>query len=478
MRRLTLCAFLLSAACAQYPYNPPMVAPQNLSEGYRWATTTIPNDDDRLFVILTFSGGGTRAAGLGYEVLQQLGATKLADGTSLLNHVKVISSVSGGTFAAMDYGLRGEAILKPGPDNFESAFLTKPVQTDLIHAVFFNPYNWVRLISPNFNRIDLATEIYQQVLFGNNSFKDLLAAQRSDHRPFIIANATELELGAQFQWTQDQFDPICSDLTSIPVARAAAASSAFPIAFPPMVLKNYAHDTRCKSNYTKPSWTATARSDIYTNPQRPRQINELEGYLDPARLYLHLLDGGLADNIGLRGPYHALISGDTFVEPTGPAANQLTGFTLQPLIGFHKIERLLVIVVNAGVSGPVSIDAVSKDPSLVTVIGGIAGAPMDNFSFDSIQELTDLFSSRFGQPTKYYPVVISFPLLTDKDKPVRDIVNNIGTSFNALTPEQLKGLKDAADILIHQDPCFTQFVNDVNGVPPPPPQKRKCTFGQ
>jgi hypothetical protein len=242
-----------------------------------------------------------------------------------------------------------------------------------------------------------------------------------------------------------------------------------------MVLKNYANDPQCKSNYAKPPWTVTARSDVYTNPQRPRQITELEGYLDPARKYLHLLDGGLADNIGLRGPYHALISGDTFVQPQGPPENQLSGFTLQPLIGFHKIHRLLVIVVNAGASGPVSIDATSGEPGLKTIIGGISGAPMDNYSFDSIQELTDLFASRSGQPTKYYPVVIGFALLTDKDKGVRDIVNNIGTSFNALTPDQLKGLKDAADILIHQDPCFTQFVNDANGVPPP--QNRKCTFG-
>jgi NTE family protein len=476
MRRLlTLCALLFFAACAQYPYNPPLVTPQNLAEGYRWATTTIPTDTDPLFVILTFSGGGTRAAGLAYEVLQQLNTTKLADGTSLLKHVKVISSVSGGTFAAMDYGLRGDAILNAGADNFESAFLTKPVQSDLIHAVFLNPYNWVRLASPNFNRIDLATELYQKVLFGNNTFQNLLDVQRSEHRPFIIANSTELEMGAQFQWTQDQFDPICSDLTAIPVARAAAASSAFPVAFPPMVLKNYANDTQCKSNYAKPSWTTTARGDVYTNPQRPRQITELEGYLDPARQYLHLLDGGLADNIGLRGPYHAMLSTDTFVQPQGPADKQLTGFTLRPLIGFHKIDRLLVIVVNAGASGPVSIDATSKEPSLMTVIGGISGAPMDNVSFDSIQELTDLFASLGGQPTKYYPVVIAFPLIPDSHKNVRDTVNNIGTSFNALAPDQLQALKDAADILIHQDPCFGQFVNDANGVPPP--ANRKCTFG-
>jgi hypothetical protein len=145
-----------------------------------------------------------------------------------------------------------------------------------------------------------------------------------------------------------------------------------------------------------------------------------------------------------------------------------------------KIEKLLIIVVNAGASGPVSIDKTSKSPSLKTIIGGIAGAPMDNYSFDSVQDLTDLFASLGGQPTKFYPVVVSFPLIPDEpaqNKALRGAVNNIGTSFNALTPTQLQALKDAADLLIHQDPCFTQFINDVNGVPAPPPAARKCRFG-
>jgi NTE family protein len=475
-RSLALCAALLAAGCASYPYNPPIDRPQNLSDGYRWATTTIPNDDNRLFVVVTISGGGTRAAGLGYEVLQQLNSTKLNDGSTLLQHVKVISSVSGGTFAAMDYGLRGQAML----DNFEHDFLTQPVQNELIHAAIVNIF---RLLSPNYSRIDIATEVYQRVLFGKATFETLRDVQKREHRPFIIANSSELEMGARFEWTQDQFDPICSDMTHLPLARAAAASSDFPIALPPMVLKNYAHDVACKSPYTPPSWTKNARSDIYLDPSRPRQVTEIEGYLDTDRHFLHLLDGGITDNLGLRAPFHAITSLDTFVSPQPGAQGerQRTGFTLIPLINDDKIERLLVIVVNAGASGPVSIDKTSKSPGLKTIIGGIAGAPMDNYSFDSVQDLTDLFASLGKQPgTKFYPVVVSFPLIPDQpetSKALRNTVNSIGTSFNALTPQQLRALKDAADLLIHQDPCFAQFVNDANGVASPSPQDRKCKLG-
>jgi hypothetical protein len=114
----------------------------------------------------------------------------------------------------------------------------------------------------------------------------------------------------------------------------------------------------------------------------------------------------------------------------------------------------------------VSIDNTSREPKLKAILGGISGTPMDNYSFDSIQLLLTTVAKRVDSGVRYYPVVISFPLLRDKD--LRDLVNGIGTSFDALTDKQLSGLKQAADILIHQDPCFQQFMRDVNGQPTPP----------
>ncbi|HYU24237.1 MAG TPA: hypothetical protein VEO74_03460, partial [Thermoanaerobaculia bacterium] len=196
----------------------------------------------------------------------------------------------------------------------------------------------------------------------------------------------------------------------------------------------------------------------------------LRSYLDPERRFLHLLDGGIADNIGLRGPFHALISTDTFV----PSNGLLTGFTLLPLIngapGFRKIDRVLVIVVNAGTSGPVKLDKSPAEPKVPALIGGIAGTPMENYSFDSIQSLVDLASGRVGTRVHYYPVLISFALL--RDEALRTVVNNIGTNFNALSNEQLKGLETAADVLLHQDPCFQQFLRDARGETTLPEQRR------
>src|SRR5205085_10291355 len=136
-------------------------------------------------------------------------------------------------------------------------------------------------------------------------------------------------------------------------------------------------------------------------------------------------------------------------------------------------------IVNAGTEGGVKIDATSKVPPLRTILSGISTTPMENYSFDTVQQLLTLFLDRHtiaqasGHPEadiRSYPVNISFSLLpnkTDADKKLIDTINNIGTSFNALTDEQFNALQQAAEVLVHQDPCFQQFMRDVNGTPFP-----------
>jgi hypothetical protein len=121
---------------------------------------------------------------------------------------------------------------------------------------------------------------------------------------------------------------------------------------------------------------------------------------------------------------------------------------------------MLIIVVNAGTQGPIKIDNKQSEPKLLGVIGGVIGAPMDNYSFDSIQLTLSTIKEIRGLDTTYYPVLISFPLIPDKDKSLRDTVNGIGTNFGALSAAQIDALKQASDLLLHQDPCFQQFQHD------------------
>src|SRR5213082_1727478 len=171
MKRLPV-QFLLAwtlclGGCAHYPVNAPLAraAP---AAGYRFNNLSHANNSDSLFVVLAFSGGGTRAAALSYGVLEELAQTPIVwEGKRgrLLDEVDLISSVSAGSFTAAYYALYGARIF----DDFESLFLKRNIQGRLM-GIYSSPLTWFRLASPRFSRIDIAAEYYDRHLFGRHTF--------------------------------------------------------------------------------------------------------------------------------------------------------------------------------------------------------------------------------------------------------------------------------------------------------------------
>ena len=117
----------------------------------------------------------------------------------------------------------------------------------------------------------------------------------------IMASATDISSGFRFVFNQGTFDIICSDLNVVSLSRAAAASSAVPVVLSSITMQNYGGTC----NATMPAW---AKPFMDTdNPPRPaaraiRSLKNLQAYGDSVhRPYLHLVDGGVADNVGMRG---------------------------------------------------------------------------------------------------------------------------------------------------------------------------------
>ena len=105
--------------------------------------TSRPRKDS--LVILTFSGGGTRAAAFAYGVLEVLRKTEVdtpRGRARLLDAVDVITGVSGGSFTALAYGLYGDKLF----DEYEKRFLKRDVQGELTTR-FLSPSNWGALWS-------------------------------------------------------------------------------------------------------------------------------------------------------------------------------------------------------------------------------------------------------------------------------------------------------------------------------------------
>ena len=87
-------------------------------------------------MLLSFSGGGTRAAALSYGVMKELQNTTYVDRNglkrNLLQEVDFISAVSGGSFTAAYYGAFGDKIFV----DFNRVFLHQSVEKALFSKIF------------------------------------------------------------------------------------------------------------------------------------------------------------------------------------------------------------------------------------------------------------------------------------------------------------------------------------------------------
>jgi NTE family protein len=455
-------------ACATYPENP-QLSEVNREAGYRFGVLPENGNTESLFVILTFSGGGTRAAALSYGVLEKLDKTIIhwnGHEKTLLDEVDVISSVSGGSFTAAYFGLHRREIFAK-QDGFEDRFLYRNIQGDLFRKLF-NPVNWLRLASPTFGRIDLASEFYDQEIFDGAVYADL--AERG--RPFIMVNATDMSRGAHFAFIQEQFDPICSDLSEFKVARAVAASSNFPVAFTPLTLNNYAGNCKFKER----PWVRMAAKDsaFWDNPRRFNRARVLRTYAGTegpdqqitTKPYIHLLDGGVSDNIGLRGPLTAIESNDL-------------PWSIPNKINNGEIEKLVVIIVDARTAPETHFDEKAAPPNLVTVLETTATVPLDNYSFDTVERLRNTFDAwrkdrrnlwrnsddafracppppdqrgpRDLKPLDLYAIYVGFDQIHDPEK--RHYFLNLPTSLN-LSRGEVNDLIKIAGVLMEQSDQF------------------------
>jgi NTE family protein len=369
-RQVALLPLLLAvlAGCAHYPVNDRLQR-YDPGGGYRFDNLTVgEGNTDTVFVCLAFSGGGTRAAALAYGALQELRdtpITSLGRPRPLLAEVDCISSVSGGSFAASYFALFRDRFFR----DFEPRFLRRDIQGELTVRVL-NPVNGFRLLSPHFNRIDIAAELYDETVFGGKRYGDLTGGTR----PFIILNATNMALGSRFEFTQDQFDFLGSDLATYPIARAAAASSAFPVLLSPLSLVNHPSP----DGFRVPTAVRNAMADPVENPQGYLWAKSLALYHDEKdRRYLHLMDGGLADNIGLRAVADAY--GRGFINRR---------------MNDGAIKTLAVIAVNARTEPAEGIERREAPPGVFEVVMKTMTVSMENYSFETVQLMRDLFRER------------------------------------------------------------------------------------
>jgi NTE family protein len=443
---LILVPFL--SGCAHYPVNAPLSAVDHRA-GYRFQNVAPQTNSDDLLLMLAFSGGGTRAAALSYSVLEELKKTQVGSPGNqhpLLEDVGLISSVSGGSFTAACYALWGDRIFS----DFEPRFLKKHVQTALLLRTLA-PWNQVRLASPRFSRSDLAAEYYDHLLFKGTTFGGLNAYPG---RPFLSVNATDLGSGARFEFTQDEFDLLRSDLSQFSISRAVAASSAFPVYLTPVVLKNYS----AEQPEPGPEWIKAILEEAAASSRLKYVALQARSYVDGHRHFIHLLDGGLSDNLGLRGALDRAIAR----EQSSPL----------PSTPSKLPRRVAIIVVDAHRDLEYGWDSKEHSLGLGALLGSVGGAAISHYSFETIELFREVMArlsreraashlqTGVSQPVEIstYTIELHFNQLADESD--RRFFNSVPTRLQ-LPPSTVDRLKHLAAVELRRNPEFQTLIHDL-----------------
>ena len=432
------------AGCATRTWNTP-IDPMGQSDRYEFRTR-LPRNAQDTFVVLAFSGGGTRAASFSYGVLEKLRDTEVWAGggkARLLDRVSVITSVSGGSYTAAYYGLFGDRIFS----DFGSRFLYRDWQGELL-GLLARPDNLLSIASPEYNRSDLVADYLNRTLLEGKTFADMSLGGL----PFVILNASDLNNSTTFSFIQQQFDFLCSNVSTYPVAYAVMASSALPGAFAPLALRNFPD---CPQRHQP--WVSEALYHDDLLDRRYAVALALSRYDDPKRMpILRLIDGGVTDNLGVRGSMMSPVA------HYGDVANMGGAFTPEQL---RRVRHVLVIVANAQVYAPYGWSDEGRAPGLVNTLQASFDAALGILNTETVSLAKNGFlmwaqgvnaMRTPGEPkVKVDFAVITFDQITDTAE--RQRFNAMPTTYR-LGPEQVDALRALAGRLLEQSPEFRSFL--------------------
>lgn len=444
-------AFLLTACSSARPWiNAPLADTAAAS-----TARVVVSRDPEILVAVTLSGGGARAAAFGYGVLTELHQTRFpwkGREHDLLDATDVISGVSGGSILAAYFAAFGAE----GLPNFERDFLRQNFQNSLITQTL-QPTHLVELTSPWFGRSQLLARRLD-VLYQGKTYADV---ERNPRHPQLVIAATDMSLGAPFEFTDEQFALICSDLQSVPLSFAVAASSAVPLALSPVTLKNYAAQCDSRRAASPVRSGADYRARLYRSQEA--------SYLDARRRpFIHLVDGGVADNLGVQRLLDRALAGGglskSFSEVGIPAGS---------------VEKLVLLTVNSARDPGVDVDASDRVPGPFEVADALlfgAGARATTETQEYLTDLTrqwraELKTRAGGDIDVFAPGaeihVVQVNLRDAAEGELRRSLLQVPTAFTVSDGEVTR-LIEAGRNVLRQSPEFQALLHSLRAFPKAP----------
>ena len=205
------------------------------------------------------------------------------------------------------------------------------------------------------------------------------------------------------------------------------------------------------------------RTEIVVDGKRRRLVDEVD---------LITVDGGVADNIGVRGVLEA------FEELAASAK-------FRDEVGFGVVRRIVLIVANARSAPRSDWDRNETPPGVVVQLLQASGVPIDRYSFETVELMKDraeitkwrrelaVARKRLAGETEaqaeasvpkfdLHVLDVSFEALSDPKE--RDYFMNLPTSF-VLRPEEVDRLRGVVGQLLRQAPEFEALVRELGGAP-------------
>ncbi|HET9474632.1 MAG TPA: patatin-like phospholipase family protein [Steroidobacteraceae bacterium] len=407
-------------------------------------------NSDKLFVVVTFSGGGKRAAAFSYGVLEALRDIEVTtpDGEqhSLLDEIDLISAVSGGAFTAAYYALHGHETF----ESYAPRFLNHDTEKDLWRKVLA-PVNWGRLGHSLVSRSDLEVEYFDEELFDGASVYDVMTRS-----PRVIITATDLVRAKPFVFTREQLNGICVDPRSVPVARAVFASAATPVYFAPLVMRSFAGGCGYR-----PLETIDLNTDGEEDAYRRERVERLLSFTDATNYpYLHLADGAFADNLGARAILDEVALGESVTDALRRN-------------GFSRARRMLFIVVDARTGFDRRYGQVPEPLGIKKTMDAVVSATFNRYSFETLNLLrarvkrweNEVRTTRckvavaIPDCDKFDVDLVELSFERVRDTHERGYLDLIPTSFT-LSTEEITRLRRAAHLLVEESADLRHFLEE------------------
>ena len=226
-------------------------------------------------------------------------------------------------------------------------------------------------------------------------------------------------------------------------------------------------------NYLYPAWVkdvADPKTRKRPDGRAYQRYLEMKNFQDSeSRPFIHLVDGGVSDNIGVRGVLEALEEMRMSAEFRGE-------------VGFGKIRKIVLMVVNAHSSPDTKWDLDENPPGFFSQLMQSTGVPIDRYSFETIETMKDraeimkhrrelLIAQKQLAGASHAEAVASVPKLNMevidisfdaiKNASEQDYFMDLPTSF-VLPAKDIDRLREMAGQLLRQSDKFQTILDSFN----------------